>query len=209
MSAVLRVTLCVAAACAALAVPVAGHAAAAGRGPVFAASSVEGLRRLSPEQRQERRFLQETAAQLRFTAEAAKLAMARSGSAAARELAGNLLLYERQVQPDLLRLLHARDMALPMLGNDQMKVLKQLGRASGTKFDRVFLQEVGVRAHAYDLRTHERMAQSAQDPALRAWAQQQVPSVRYRLRLAERALPGAERRAQGMRPQIAIAPSSR
>lgn len=195
----MRVSLCVAVACAALAGVATGHAATDARAPVFAAGSVEGLKRLSPQQRQERRFLQETAAQLRFTAEAAKLAMARSGNAATRELASNLLLYEREVQPDLLRLLHARGMALPMLGNDQIKVLKQLGRSGGAKFDRLFLQEVGMRVHAYDLLTHERMAQTAQDPALRAWAQQQLPAVRYRLELAERAIPGAERRGAGMR----------
>jgi predicted outer membrane protein len=180
-----------------------GFAATGGRAPVFAASAVEGLKRLSPEQRQERRFLQETAAQLRFTTEAAKLAMARSGNAATRELASNLLKYEREAQPDLLRLLHARDMALPMLANDQIKVLKQLGRSSGARFDHLFLQEAGMRAHAYDVRTHERMAQMAQDPALRAWAQQQLPAMRHRLQLAERALPGAERRGAGGRVQPA------
>jgi putative membrane protein len=175
------------------------HAVAGGRAPIFAASAVEGVKRLTPEQRQERHFLQETAAQLRYTGEAAKLAQTRAGSAAARELASNLLLYERQAQPELLRLLHVRGMAMPMLDNDQIKVLKQLGRANGAKFDRLFLQEVGLRAHAYDLRTHERMGQVAPDPALRDWAEQQLPGIRYRLQLAERALPGAERGAQGGR----------
>jgi putative membrane protein len=195
----------------------ASNAVAGERAPMFAASAVEGLKRLTPEQRQERRFLQETAAQLRFTAEAAKLAQTRSSSAAARELASNLVAYERQAQPELLRLLHVRGMALPMLDNDQIKVLKQLGRANAAKFDRLFLQEAGLRAHAYDLRTHERMAQVAQDPALKAWAEQQLPGMRYRLQLAERALPGAERQRAAGRGQpargdvtgLATAPNSR
>lgn len=198
----LRVSLCVAAALAALGLVHASRAAAQARAPVFAAAAVEGLKRLTPEQRYERRFLQETAAQLRFMADASRLALARSDSTAVRELAGNLLQHEKSAQQDLLRLLYARGMAMPMLANGQVKLLKQLGRAGGAKFDRLFLQEVGLRAQAYDLRTYERMAQAAQDPALRSWAEQQLPGVRWRLQLAERAMPGADRRAQGGRSQI-------
>lgn len=170
--------------------------AQAGR-PVFAPGSVEAARPLTPQQREERRFLQEAAAHLRFVHEASRLALTRSGSTAVRELAASIEEHHKQAHVQVIRLLHARGMAMPMPGNEHAKLLKQLGKAAGGKFDRLYLEEVGVRAHAIELRHHERAALAAQDAAVRTWAEQQQPGLRYRLAMAERALPGGDRRAQG------------
>lgn len=171
-------------------------AADAGR-TVFAPGAVETVRPLSPQQREERRFLQEAAAHLRLVHEASRLALTRSGNAAVRELAGSIEAHHKDAHVQVTRLLHARGMAMPMLGNEHTRLLKQLGKAQGGKFDRLFLEEVGVRAHALELRQHERAALAAQDAAVRAWAEQQQPGLRYRLAMAERALPGGDRRAHG------------
>ena len=188
----LRVLLLLAAASAALAAP-------AGRAPVYAPGAVEGLRRLTPEQRMERRFLQDAAALQRFSGEAARLALARSQSPAVREVATQLRKHLETSGPQLQYLLHVRGMALPMLDNEQARALKQLGRASGRQFDRLFLQEAGVRAQVLELRSYERMAQAAHDPQIKAWVESQLPPLRYRLALAERALPERTATAPGNR----------
>jgi putative membrane protein len=192
----IRAALCVLSLLAAASAPL---AAPAGRAPAFAPGAVEGVRPLTPEQRMERRFLQDAAALQRYTSEAAKIALARSQNAAVREVAAQLRKHHETSQLELQYLLHVRGMALPMLSNEQAKSLKQLGRASGRQFDRLFLQEVGVRAQVIELRGYERMAQAARDPKIRAWVESQLPALRLRIALAERALP----------ERTAIAPGSR
>jgi predicted outer membrane protein len=86
----------------------------------------------------------------------------------------------------VLRLLHARGMAMPMLTNEQSKLLRQLARAEGTRFDRLFLHDIGVRAQAQALRQHERSVPALQDPALRMWADERLPRLRAQLVLAGR-----------------------
>jgi predicted outer membrane protein len=195
----LRLALGVLCLMAAASAPLAAPAVPSGRAPVFAPGAVEGMRPLTAEQRMERRFLQDAAALQRFNAEAAKLALARSQSAAVREIALQLRKQHETSQADLQYLLHVRGMALPMLGNDQARALKQLARANGRHFDRMFLQEVGVRAQVLELRSYERMAQAASDPQVRAWVQAQLPALRLRIALAERALPERTATAPGSR----------
>lgn len=74
------------------------------------------------------------------------------------------------------------------------------------RVDGLFLDEAGQRAQADQLRRHERVAQLAADPVLRAWAERQLPGLRDRLALVERAAPGGERRA---RADAITAPNSR
>ena len=185
----------------ALLAPQAAPAASSGR-PVFAAGSVGSVRPLSPQQRQERRFLQEAAAHLHLVNAASELALARSQNAAVRELARDLVRHSKAAHPGLLRLLHARDMAMPMQGGAEAKLLRQLGKASGTRFDRMFIEEVAVRMQSGKLRHYERMAAAAQDPALKAWVEQHLPALRFQLAMAERALPGQRRAQTGARPAM-------
>jgi putative membrane protein len=162
------------------------HAAQGSGRPIFAPASIGQARPSAPHQREERRFLQESAAQLHFAHEAARLAHGRAASERARDLAAAFIADHRAAAPRLQRLLHARGMAMPMLDNAQAKVLRQLARANGARFDRAFVQDVGVRAQVLALRQHERAAPLLQDPALRAWADERVPRLRAQLALAER-----------------------
>ncbi|MES2936153.1 MAG: DUF4142 domain-containing protein [Pseudomonadota bacterium] len=168
------------------------------RVPLFAASAAQSLRPLSVQHRQERRFLRDAAAGLRLQADAARLALQRSGDPAVRELAADVLGASRQREPELLRLLQARGMAQPMLDNAQARTLKMLGRANGRKFDRIYLEEVATRSRAGDIAEHERMLAATEDPMLRRWIERQLPAMRHQLVLAERAVPrGGPARAGG------------
>lgn len=172
------------------AAPAAG--APQGTGPAAAAA---GARPSTPAQRLERRFLQLAAAHLRFQAEASRLALARSGQPAVRDLAGVLLTRQESVQPELVRLLHARGMALPFTPDAHAKVLRRLAKLEGVKFDRLYLAEV-LASQRVDIANHHKVAAEGEDPVLRAWIERQLPVLKGQEAATGRALPAAALRAQ-------------
>ena len=162
----------------------------------YAAGAVADHKPLPPTQRLERRFLQLTAANLRFQAEASRLAAQRSSNPAVKDLANTVLTRHQTTQPELLRLLHNRGMAMPLMANDHVKVLKQLSKNNGAKFDRQYVDEVFLRSYQADIANHEKMATQAEDPVLRAWIDRQLPSLRFHVAKAGKALPAAPLRGQ-------------
>lgn len=162
----------------------------------YAPAAASEARPSSPAQRLERRFLQITAASLRFQAEASRLADARSNNPSVKDLANTLAARQQAMQPELLRLLHARGMALPIMTNRQVKVLKQLGKLQGARFDQVYVEEVVLRSHRDDIANYERLAEDAQDPVLKAWVERQLPALRFQQAKAGKALPNASLRGQ-------------
>jgi predicted outer membrane protein len=176
--------------------------AAPARPAVFAASSLASVRRLTPEEREEWRFLKEASAAGRFELDASRLALTRAGDAKVRSLAASLVEHHAAAQPRLQQMLAARSMATPMISGDQRKALNRLGKLQGAKFDREWLAAVGMRSQQDALATYERAAQSASDPALRGWVEQVLPAVRSQTQAAERIAGGGTKYAR-------IAPSPR
>jgi putative membrane protein len=166
------------------------HAAPPAPGGYGATAAVQ-VRPLPPAQRLERRFLQITAANLRFQSEASRLALDRSASPAVKDLANTLLARQETAQPEIVRLLHARGMAMPMPSSAHGKVLRQLAKLGGAKFDRVYVDEVALRSSQEDVANYEKMSPQAEDPVLKAWVDRQLPILRYHLAKAARALPSA------------------
>lgn len=164
----------------------------------FAADAAKTAQRLTPEVREERSFIRGAAASGRFEVQASRLALSKSGNARVRALAADLLEQHRDSQLELAHLLHSRDMAMPMLENEQVKVLKRLGKYSGAKFDREYLEQVGLKSHHENIRNYEKASTSLKDPAIKAWADQKLPALRVNLLAAERAAgPQVTRQAQG------------
>lgn len=166
------------------------------RANLYAAAAASEAKPLSQAQRLERRFLQITAANLRFRAEASRLAATRSNNPAVKDLANTLLARQQTAQPELLRLLHARGMAMPIPTNEHGKVLKQLAKLNGAKFDRLYVDEVVLRSHQADIGNFEKVASQAQDPVLKAWVDRQLPTLRVHFAKAGKALPSASLRGQ-------------
>lgn len=169
------------------------------RAPAYAASAAADAKPLSPGQRLERRFLQISASNMRFQAEGARVAMARSNNPAVKELASNLLERQKTAQPELLRLLHARGMAMPLATNEHAKLLKQLAKLNGAKFDRLYVDEVVLKSYQVDITNYERVAVQAEDPVLKAWVERQLPMLRFHFAKAGKALPNA-----ALKPQRAV-----
>jgi putative membrane protein len=164
--------------------------------PAYAAAAAAEARPLPPAQRLERRFLQISAANMRFQAEASRLVATRSNNPAVKDLANTLMSRQQTAQPELLRLLHARGMAMPMTTNEHGKVIKQLARLNGAKFDRLYVDEVVLRSYQADIANFEKVATQAEDPVLRGWVERQLPTLRFHAAKAGKALPAAALRGQ-------------
>jgi predicted outer membrane protein len=173
------------------------------RAGMFAAASAATARKMTVQQREERHFLKDAAAASRFEGEAARLALSRSNDAGVRSFAATLINHHASAGPTLQHLLHGRGMAAPMLTNDQRKTLNRLAKLAGPKFDREFMEEVGMKVQQEDLLLYERAAQAAGDPALKAWIGRTLPTLRYHLATAERLAGGEVRQAKGEIARVA------
>jgi putative membrane protein len=162
----------------------------------YAPQAAAEARPLGTAQRLERHFLQISAADLRFQSDASRLAQSRTNNPAVKDLANTLLAYQQTAQPEMMRLLHTRGMALPMPTNDHNKVLKQLAKLNGAKFDRLYVDEVVLKSYQADISNYEKVGVQAEDPVLKGWIDRQLPTLRQDYAKAGRALPSASLHGQ-------------
>ena len=173
----------------AAAMPAPGSARPAPRPAMFAPAAAANTKPLTAQQREEWRFLKEAAASSRFEADASRLALTHSEDPRVRSLATMLINHHASSGNELLHLLHGRGMAPPMMRNDQRKTLNRLARLQGRKFDREFVEQVGLRYQQEDVRVYEKAGLAATDPALKAWIERKLPTLRYNLMAATRIAP--------------------
>ena len=156
---------------------------------MFAPAAAASARRLEPQQLEERRFLKSAAAASRFQADAGRVALLKSSDAAVRSLAATLVNQQYTSGNELMWLLHQRGMAAPMLDNDQRKTLNRLAKLKGRKFDREFIDQVGVRSQASEIGSCEQAALVTGDPAIKGWIDRTLPSLRSQAATAGRIVP--------------------
>jgi putative membrane protein len=152
----------------------------------FAPDAAKSASPSSPQEREERKLLRSAATASLLASRAARLALAKSSSPEVRAFATGLAKHHEAAQVDLLRLLQARGMAMPMLDNKQGEFLRRLEKLSGSAFDRELMQGAGPDALRRELRALETAGQTAKDPALRAWVERSLPGLRQQLAVAER-----------------------
>ena len=158
------------------------------RRATFAAASVPTAARMTIDAREERRFLREAAAQSRFELDASKLAFSKSANGAVRSLAASLINHNNTIGLELAHLLHTRGMALPMIGNEQRTALNRLTKLNGSRFDAAYMQQVGLH-EAVVARDYEKASLAIHEPQINAWVLKTLPTARYHLTLAQRAVP--------------------
>ena len=107
----------------------------------------------------------------------AQLARDRGVSDRVRELAEMLIRDHTQALNELAAMARGR-VAWPVaLTPRHTAVLHELAALNGQRFDVAFLEHM-IADHAKAIAFHERMAASAVDPGLRAWAARQLPALR-------------------------------
>jgi putative membrane protein len=158
---------------------------------MFAPAAAAAHKAMPVQQRDERRFLKDAAAGGRFESEASRLALAKSNNAGVRSFAATLINHHTAASNELQYMLHVRGMAAPMLANDQRKVLNRLAKLQGAKFDREFMEELGLKSQQDNVHMFERASLATRDPQLKAWIDKTLPTLRYHLTTVERLVPGA------------------
>jgi putative membrane protein len=158
------------------------------RPPTFAAGSVPGATPMTLDAREERVFLRNAAAQSKFELDASRLAFAKAGNGPVRALAASLINHNNTISLELAHMLSSRGMAMPMISNEHRKTLNQLARASGSRFDAIYMQQVGL-AQAGVARDYEKASASIREPQLNAWIVKTLGTTRFHQNMAERAGP--------------------
>lgn len=174
---------------------------AAARHSTFAAAAAPYARRLPAGQREEWRFLKDAAAQGRFESDAARMALTKSADPNVRSLAATLVNHHAAKQAELQQMLHARNMAPPMLSNEQRKALNRLAKLQGARFDREWMETVGLHSQQEGVVAFEKASGGTHDAALRTWIVRTLPAMRYQLASAER-LTGAATQFAKLAPGV-------
>ncbi|WBY02584.1 DUF4142 domain-containing protein [Ramlibacter tataouinensis] len=154
----------------------------------YAAEAVRTLTPLPPHEREARYWLRMAALAAQVESEASRLAATRAESPAVRTLAAELLEQHESGRLELMHLLHAREMAPPLMDTAQRKALQRLARATGRGFDRQFVELVGSASRRDEWLQFGRAAPALGDPLLQAWVERQLPGLRRQHAAAERLL---------------------
>lgn len=152
----------------------------------YAAEAARSSSRLPPDERNTRAFLRVAAVASRVEAEASRLAATRAQDPAVRSYAAELSSYREEADPGLLRLLHDRGMAPPMLETAQRKALNRLARLEAGKFDHAYMELLSARHQQGEVLQYQRAMQSVSDPAVKAWIERQLPALREQQAAAHR-----------------------
>ncbi len=158
------------------------------------AAGAEGRNSLSAG---DRRLVQVAAASGLFEVEAARMASSKAADAALQRYAATLVEDHTQANEDLRRMANAKGLSLPNRpAAAQQRALERLSQLKAEAFDREFLRVVGLREHQQDIQRFRAASRHAQDPELRRWADQMLPTLERHLSQA-RDLPMMSRMSVG------------
>jgi putative membrane protein len=88
---------------------------------------------------------------------------------------------------DLAHIAQGKGVQLPAQpDSDHRDKLKDLESMSGDKFDKRYIEQAGVKDHKAALKLFEDAAKDAKDPALKSFAQENVPHIKEHLEMAQR-----------------------
>jgi putative membrane protein len=116
--------------------------------------------------------------------EAGHLATERAQSPDVRQFGSRMVRDHTQANEQLLRLAEERNVSLPQQPDEShQKLTQELSNLQGADFDRAYMRAM-VEDHQHDVSEFEQQAESLEDPELRAWAAQTVPTLRDHVRIA-------------------------
>ena len=127
----------------------------------------------------DRAFMADAAVGGLFEVEAGKLAAERGSDSGVKDFGKMLMDDHGAANKELGELAAARSITLPSrLPKNQQSTLRRLARAPAGKFDRQFVQQIGIEDHRSDIRKFEDAAKTARDPEVKAFAEKSLPTLR-------------------------------
>lgn len=134
---------------------------------------------------QDQKFVMEAAHGSLMEVELGRLATQKASNADVKAFAQRMVTDHGTATTRLQQAVSQRGVTLPTtLPRNMRNEMGRLNRASGAEFDRQYMSEM-VKHHRKDVAEFEKQAERGSDPAVRAFAQQTLPTLREHLRLAQ------------------------
>jgi putative membrane protein len=150
--------------------------------------------------RADRKFIQDAAEGGMFEVQIAQLAASKATNPDVKSLATTLVNDHTNANNELIQLANSKKVEVPAAPpRGKRKDIEDLGKLSGSEFDRRFLREVGIKDHEKDIKKFEKASEKAKDRDLKAWIDKTLPKLREHLATAQKLQSGADASAMGNR----------
>jgi putative membrane protein len=135
----------------------------------------------------DKNFVVTAAASGLFEVQSAQLAASRASASEVQAYAAMLVNHHQQANTELPSWPGRGSIALPaQLPQDLQAELRRVSRESGLKFDKEYLQQIGIKAHQKDIAAFESARGSIRDPQLKAWVEKTLPLLQEHLAQAQK-----------------------
>jgi len=122
-----------------------------------------------------------------FEVEVAKLAADKATDPAVKSFAQMLVDDHTAANDKLKQIASSHSVPLPAsLSADKKKEIDQLSKLSGAKFDRQFVQMVGIKDHHHDIADFEKASKSAKSDDVKSFAESSLPTLKKHLDAAQK-----------------------
>lgn len=133
------------------------------------------------------RFIDHAARDGKAEVELAQLAQQRAGSAEVKSVAQRLAQDHSKANQQLMQIAQQQGVEPPTgVGKKNSQTRAKLEKLNGAAFDRAYLREQ-IADHKQDIQYFKHQAGTLQDPQLKAFAQQTLPTLQQHLQLLQQA----------------------
>jgi len=133
----------------------------------------------------DKRFLLQAAQGGTAEVQLGQLATQKASSDTVKQYAQRMVDEHSQANNQLAALAAQKGVTLPTdIGSKNQAVYDQMSKLSGTAFDRAYLKEAGVKTHKSQADLFKKEAQKGQDPDLKAFATQLLPTIEDHMQTA-------------------------
>ncbi|HET9209855.1 MAG TPA: DUF4142 domain-containing protein [Thermoanaerobaculia bacterium] len=133
---------------------------------------------------QDQKFAMDAAAGGMMEVEGGRLASQKGASQAVKDFGQRMVTDHSKANQQLMQVASEKGLTLSKeLPAEHKQHLDKLSKASGAEFDRMYMSHM-VKDHEKDVKEFEKQAQKGTDPALRAFAEQTLPTLRQHLEIA-------------------------
>lgn len=130
-------------------------------------------------------FAVEAAAGSMMEVQLGQLAQTKATSPEVKKFAETMVTDHSKASDELKTLAQQKNITLPSsLTEDHQKKYDELNQKQGAEFDREYMDYM-VKDHEEDVDAFEKQAEDGNDPDLKAWASQTVPTLRQHLEMAK------------------------
>ncbi|MEH1855081.1 MAG: DUF4142 domain-containing protein [Nostoc sp.] len=129
----------------------------------------------------DRKFVTDAAQDGLAEVQLGQLALQRGTSDAVKQFGQRMVQDHTQVNNQLKQLATQKSVTLPTtIGRTNQQALRRLSALSGAKFDRLYINEM-LQGHEKDVSAFQKEAQKGQDPDVKAFAAQALPTLQEHL----------------------------